>query len=217
MGHLPQLASVHKGGFFDFRHVDGATYDKTIAQFKKDAKPINLPSWKRLKKFGKRSDLRILLNDLVVTIYFKTGTKYQYIFQRGYITDLASVPGFFRGVVDNDDIDVILAALVHDRNFSVHSLTFKQTNELFYKMFLARKGIPGSDEKWVSLPRRARIAWFSVNSVVGRFLWKRMAKRRMAWTLATSTLRKVRHGKSDPQGITKNIGRPKSPFALCDK
>jgi len=192
MGALPKIISVHKKGFFDFRHIDGATYRATIDQFMKAEKhAMLLPTWKELKKFGKRSDLRILLSDLSVDVVFSTGRGFKYTFKRGYISDLASVPGFFRSVVDNDDIDVILAAIVHDRNFSTHVLTFRQTNELFYKMFLARRGIPGSDEKWVSLPRRARIAWYSVNSFIGRFLWRRMKRRRQDWAESTSTFKKV--------------------------
>ena len=195
-GSLPVIHKVHKAGFFDFRHVDGATWNLTRKQFAEDEKsPMMLPSWTQLGKFGKRSDLRLLLSDIIVDIQFNSHSKpdFQYRFGRGYITDLASVPGAIRSFVDNDDIDIILAALVHDRNFSTHPITFNQTNELFYKMFLARRGVPGSDEKWVSLPRRAKFAWWAVRSFVGRLNWRRMKKRRRVWTLATSTFKLIHH------------------------
>lgn len=191
MGSLPTVVKVTKRGFFDFRHIDGLTYEQTREEFRREG--LELPRWKTLKRFGKRADMRLLLSDLDIEIKFATGSGYRYAFKRGYLTDLASVPSYFRSVVDNDDIDVIAAALVHDRNFSVHHLSFEQTNELFYKMYVARKGVPGSDDKWLDLPKRARIAWFAVRSVVGRYLWRKLGRRREAWAMTTSSHTKLRY------------------------
>lgn len=189
---LPEIIWVSKSGFFDFRHIDGMTYNRTRQQFEKDG--VKLPTWKRLKCFGKRSDLRVLLSDLTINIKFEGNTGFRYVFNRGYLTDLASVPNYFRSFIDNDDIDIIAAALVHDRNFSVHRLGFRQTNELFYKMFLTRDGVPGSNDKWLSLPIRARLAWAAVSSPVGRLLWKRIQKRRYARATNTSRFSRLTHG-----------------------
>lgn len=190
-GSLPNVVRVYKKGFFDFRHIDGMTYERTCEEFRKNGQW--LPKWKDLSKYGKRNDLRLLLSDLTIDVEFEDRTGFRYDFKRGYITDLASVPGYFRSFVDNDDIDIIAAALVHDRNFSVHELTFKQTNELFYKMFLAREGLPGSDERWLCLPLRARLAWRAVSSFVGRRLWYGNEKRRRAWTLITSRFARLKY------------------------
>jgi hypothetical protein len=190
---LPPLTRVYKKGFFDFRFIDGATYERTRKEFRKSG--TWLPTWDKLKNLGKRSDLRLLLSDLTIDVKFKDNTGLRYDFKRGYITDLASVPDYFRSFVDNDDIDIIAAALVHDRGFSIHNLNFKQTNELFYKMFLARDGLPGSDERWLSLPRRARLAWWAVSSFVGRRLWYKNQKKRRAWTLNTSRFVRLTYGK----------------------
>lgn len=190
---LPDIAKVYKRGFFDFRHIDAVTYDLTRAEFMKEG--IELPTWRGLKKFGNPADVRLMLSDLTIDIKFKDKTGFRYDFRRGYITDLASVPSYFRSLVDNDDVDMLAAALVHDRGFAVHNLTFGQTNELFYKMFLARGGVPGSDGKWVSLPWRARFAWWAVKSVFGRIRWRRNKKRRHDLTLSTSRFVTLKYGK----------------------
>ena len=190
---LPDITHIRKGGFFDFRHVDGETWEATREQFRVDPyRPMVLPTWEELKRFGRRADLRLLLDDIQADVFFKNQTHWRWVFKRGFITDLASVPDFFRSFVDNDDIDALLAALTHDRNFSVHKLTFKQTNELFYKMYIYRDGAPGSKDKWVALPVRAKLAWLAVKSVVGRVRWRKLAKRRAAWTLATTEFERVR-------------------------
>jgi len=193
LNSLPDIAHIRKTGFFDFRHIDPITWADTREEFHTDPDdPITLPSWDRLGRFGDRRDLKLMLGELVVDIYFRNMTQWRYTFRRGFITDFSSVPAYFRSVVDNDDIDMLLAALCHDRGFSVHKLTFKQTNELFYKMVMFRDGIPGANDVWISLPVRAKIAWLAVKSVFGRIRWAQNVKRRASWTLATSTFEKVR-------------------------
>jgi len=193
LNSLPEITHIRQSGFFDFRLVNSLTWDKTRAQWALDPDfPILLPTWRNLKRFGKRREVKLMLDKLVFDIYFRNQTHWRFTFYKGFLTDFASVPAYFRSIVDNDDIDMIAAALCHDRNFSDHQLTFKQTNELFYKMVMMRDGAPGSDDVWIALPIRAKIAWLAVKSFVGRIKWKQNARRRNKWTKQTSKFERVR-------------------------
>lgn len=122
---------------------------------------IVMPQREELWKFGKRKDLRALCARVLVEIQLESGMWLQFEFLPGFITDFASVPGFFRGLVDNDDERIIAAALVHDFLFSTHGLPFKMSNQMFRQIAVSQ-----------GYPRiRARFAYIAVNSIIARHVW----------------------------------------------
>jgi hypothetical protein len=191
LDELKEVSVVQVEGFFDFRHIDPSEYEKTREDFhKKHGRP--LPFMGELKKMGTPRDLRLLLTPLTITILFESSEWWQYKFHPGFITDLSSVPSFFRSFVDNDDVDMLAACLCHDVNFSMHHIPFVETNELFYKMVMARDGMPGTNDHWISLPTRAKLAWLAIRSFVGRMKWKGNKARREWWTNKTTEFMKAR-------------------------
>ena len=97
----------------------------------------------------------ILLKKLVVKIHLKDEGVLVYTFERGWSTDLASVPRSLRSFVDNDDFHIIIAALVHDSNFEGQFFPFSSANWLFYHM------IRKSGGSW----------WFASKAFVGVHNW----------------------------------------------
>lgn len=133
---------------------------------------IELPPWERISEHGNLNDLRILCVTLSVFIKLKDSSWLEFIFEPGFITDFASVPWYFRNIVDNDDHRVAPAALIHDYLFATHRLPFKQTNDLFHKILLDC-GYP----RW-----RARLAYWAVSSFVGRRRWRAFSCARDKWS-----------------------------------
>ena len=123
---------------------------------------IKLPHWDTILEFGKPQDLRILCCKMNVYIKFKNSYWMNFFFKSGFITDLASVPWFLRGIVDNDDHKIVQAALVHDFLFSTNRLPFKIANSLFYKMLLTN----GYNRF------KALLAFWAVSSPIGRKLYR---------------------------------------------
>jgi hypothetical protein len=119
---------------------------------------LKLPDWNTLLEFGKPRDLRIQCCKINVYIKFKNTYWMNFYFKPGFVTDLASVPWFLRGIVDNDDHKIIQAALVHDFLFSTGRLPFRLANSLFYKMLKAN----GYNRV------KALLAYWAVCSPIGR-------------------------------------------------
>lgn len=129
---------------------------------------IKLPDWETLLEFGTPRDLRLLCCKINVYIKFKNTYWMNFFFKPGFVTDLASVPWFLRGIVDNDDHKIIQAALVHDFLFSTGRLPFQISNSLFYKMLRAN-GYHSA---------KALLAFWAVSSFVGRKHYKSHKKKR---------------------------------------
>ena len=182
---IRDIKTVERDGPFRFEHIDPNQYNTTRIQWKREL-GIVLPPREDLHKFGDPEDLRIVLSPILITITFRGRRPLRYEFDRGFITDLASVPSSFRGVVDNDDVKLAAAALCHDYNFSTHFLNpvggrtpsnkgFRLTNKLFYGMIRERGYSLG----------RSIIAFLSVNSIVGRARYAKNVARD-PWTERTS-------------------------------
>lgn len=170
---IKNIKRLEQTNFFDFQRVQPKLWEKQRKHFYQKYK-INLPTKDYLKQIGDPKDLRILLSPITITINFVDTSWIQYKFERGFMTDLASVPKFFRNVIDNDDLDLLSAALVHDANFSVHFMPFKQTNRLFKNMIQSRgKKFKGC------------LAWVAVSSIIGRRRWKQLKAKRAYWTEQT--------------------------------
>jgi hypothetical protein len=172
-----EIKCVYIFGDFDTRRIFPLFYDRQRTKFFREY-GVSLPIKKEAKRIGRLSQLRVVINPVTVRILFVGGEYVEYIFNRGWITDLASVPKFFRGVIDNDDLDLLAAAYVHDANFTGHYLQTQpgsdgelkglwRTNELFRLMIRHR----GAKFK-------AWLAHKAVDSIVGHALYFKMPGRR---------------------------------------
>jgi hypothetical protein len=152
------IKKIEHDGFVDLRDLHEVTYKKTREQLKNEY-GIVLPTKKTLKStdadFG---NLWLLLNPLVITVTFKNSAWWQFKLERGFITDLASVPSAFKAIIDNDGPAVVVPALVHDANFSCHFLSFEDSNSLFKQMIRAYGGSV----------HKARLAWAAVSTTYAR-------------------------------------------------
>ena len=130
---------------------------------------FELPTWDKLKEASWGfDDLRILMSKLEVLLYMDDKSVFHFTFEPGYITDLASVPGFVRSFVDNDDKRLVVAAMIHDALFLNHWLDFDDTNSLF------RQIIKYYGNGWLAF-----WCWAAVSSFVGR---KRYNETRPQWS-----------------------------------
>jgi hypothetical protein len=85
-----------------------------------------------------------------------------YTANRGWWTDLASIPGCFESFEKRDDRAATVAALCHDMSFAVQYPFFDAANSLFYQMM--RKA---GESKW-----SAWWKWAAVDSVAGYSAWR---------------------------------------------
>lgn len=115
----------------DLRFLNPETYAHTMEEMA-DKWNILLPDLTTLE-LQHNPDSRLLLNPIDIKIYTNKGL-FKYGFRPGYITDLASVPKRLRSIVDNDQQELLYAALVHDANFMAHLQTMEFSNKLFYGM-----------------------------------------------------------------------------------
>jgi len=159
---------------FDFVKLTNNAYNKQRKEFYNET-GVLLPTFQRLKVFGKLKDLRILVNPLTVTVIKDSTEIIQVKFKTGFITDLASTPNIIRGLIDNDDPQMLPAVLLHDYHFTTHYLSFRNTNKLFKKTLI--------ESGYNRL--KSFIAYTAVNSIFARRRWNK-AQKRMAWTLATT-------------------------------
>jgi hypothetical protein len=167
--------SIEEHGWPDARFVRAERIEDIRSDFEKE-RGIILPGAAQWDAFGEISALRVWLREYTVTATDDRSYWVQFKFYPGYITDLASVPRVLRGLIDNDDPDLILAALPHDFNFSTHFLSFTESNALLAAMARAA-GV----SSW-----RASLAHFAVGSPVGWHRWKLNGRRRDLWTRATA-------------------------------
>lgn len=75
-----------------------------------------------------RSDGRYASKDFRIIIEYQGGYWREYKFSRWWRTDLASVPWFLRGFVDNSGNAISLGALCHDADFTLKKIDFTEAN-----------------------------------------------------------------------------------------
>jgi hypothetical protein len=155
-----KITKVTFAGCLDFRRLFAGNYHSTETELKKEG--LTLPS-RDVLDLNRNTDYHVLLRDLCIAIHFEENKQvYKYTFLKGFLTDFASVPKLLRGLVDNDDLRLMFASLVHDANFGLHLLSFRESNWLFFKMIKAQNGT-----WWL-----ATKAWLAV-STAGWFIWRR--------------------------------------------
>ena len=164
------IRSIERDGEIDTRRVEPWRYAEQRAAFELET-GISLPTTRGLKTIGDPSQLRILKNGVILKITLSDGRVFSYEFLTGWIWDLASVPWFFRSLVDNDDIFMQEAALCHDANYTGHFLGddlpgLDLTNWLFREMIRFR------GKRFL-----AALAHTAVNSIIGRSLYWKKASR----------------------------------------
>lgn len=172
-----RIKKIEREGEIDLRRIYPDTYGRSRQEFA-DNYGVTLPRLEDIHDIIEK-DMRLLLHTLIVRIYCKDGTVYRYNFRPGWITDLASVPKCARSFVDNDDREIMLAALVHDHNFGGQRLAFTEANRLFRKMIIEAGG-----SRWLAFK-----AWVAVASPIGYIIYRKMRK---AWREVNRERRFVR-------------------------
>lgn len=160
-------------GFVDRRQLTMQNIDATRAQFESMGKAF--PTNEQLA-FDVDADWSVLLSDVSVNVLVESKKiKYwlQFVFKSGFVWDLASVPKFFRGIVDNDSQESIISALCHDAMFTGHLLAFHDANDVFYGL-LRKSG---------ETPIKSRIYWLAVASPIGRMMYNKKTIKRAMWQM----------------------------------
>jgi len=145
--------------------------NETLYEIQRQNWDVMLPPFEALKEFGIVDDLRILCCKVHIYIKFTNSFWMAFAFKPGFITDLASVPFWLRGVVDNDDHRALPAVLVHDFLFATQRAPFKIANSLFYKMLLANK--------YGSI--KALLAFWAVSSFIGKGCYDKVEAAPRIW------------------------------------
>lgn len=174
-----KVTKINKTGEIESFRVEPWRYDDQRTKFAREQGVI-LPTMKGLERIGDPEELRILTSPVCLRVETDKGRWYKWEFSPGWIWDLASVPGPVRSLIDNDDIFLMEAAIVHDANYTGHFLGddlpgLDLTNDLIMRMVQYRG-------KRV----RGRVVYWAVNSIYGRSLYWKKTNR------APETLRFVR-------------------------
>lgn len=157
---MKAIKKIEVDGNYDTRRVTPWDYRDTVEEFAREH-GIILPKWHALRKLGDDDALWILLDDITVTVTFADGSWWQWLFNKGFIWDQASVPIF-----KNNILEAIIPAMIHDGAFSLHWYDFSTTNKLFFKM-LRYFGMN---------PIRACVYFMAVNSMFGRAIWEKNSR-----------------------------------------
>jgi len=160
-------------GFVDRRQLTLQNIEETRQQFVDNGKPF--PTNEQLE-FNADADWSVLLTDVAVHVLvekYKRKHWLSFVFKAGFVWDLASVPKFFRSIVDNDSQESIIAAMCHDAMFTGHLLPFREANDVFHGL-LRQAGASRF---------KSRIYWIAVASPVGRIMYNRETIKRAIWQL----------------------------------
>jgi len=118
---------------------------------------------RRLVEWGRKAD-QVWMVSAPLSVYVTTPNETtEFRFRPGYVTDLATVPKLFRGIIDNDDLRLIAPSLVHDYYFGTQELSFCRANKLMFQMIRA---LGGSMFKAV-------VAWLAISSPFGWFKFRK--------------------------------------------
>jgi len=145
--------------------IEPSNHEKIWKEF--EAEGITLPAYCTLnRKSLERNDLRILTDDYIISFKYWNRKKKQYDFwtiefYKGFIWDLASVPRFLRGIIENDSYEMRLAAMIHDVMFGLHLETYRYCNKVFYHNIRERGG----------KILRAMLAFLGVSTPVGKIVY----------------------------------------------
>jgi hypothetical protein len=168
--YVAHVESMSIQGNFDLRRIYPDTYQNSVDEFA--AEGIILPSSEALD-LKNEHDFWLVLAPVKIFLTFKAPElgSALYSFGRGFITDLASVPSFLRGIADDNAREVIPAAFVHDANFAGHYCGFMAADRIFRDM-IERKG--GSFLE-------SLIYFMGVASPVGYWLYSHRKADRIVW------------------------------------
>ena len=168
-----KILEITKSGIGNYQKLTQLDMAETRAMYAEEG--ILLPTDEQLE-FELDSDWAILENQIEVHVKAKNKDGIYWLhfkFIRGFVWDLASVPKFFRGIVDNDDPSIIVASAVHDSCFTGHLVSFHDSNDLLRA--IAR--FYGAS--WI----KAWIYWAAVSTPFGRYMYNRVTTKRNAWQL----------------------------------
>jgi len=125
-----------KVGSIQTERVDLATYEERAAA-------LRLPA-KVLLEMQKYPEAYLIFLSPVLTSFCWKGTRYEFSFDKGYMTDFGSVPPIFRSFIDNDDPHAIFAFLIHDALYQTRCLEvdpniptescWREANRIMYEL-----------------------------------------------------------------------------------
>ena len=138
---ISHIKGYEQEGWLDFRRAQPRLWTPLREDFKREHK-IELPPRDELSAFGDPDEVRIWLTPLTLTLNFTSGEWIQYKIEPGFMTDFGSVPKRARSFLDNDDLNFLVAYIIHDINQVLHFLSFKDTHRLFKQM------VKRSNAKW---------------------------------------------------------------------
>lgn len=87
-------------------------YDFLISQFHR-VFDIRLPN-REAMRFDKKTTWRVFSEPFTIWIIWDDNSIWEYCFNIGFMTDLASVPSNLRSIIDNDIPSIIIGAIIHD-------------------------------------------------------------------------------------------------------
>jgi len=197
--HVTKIKQI---GVFDTVRVQHKTYDVEEHLFRTRF-GAKIPQYNQLRKMFSTDpeNLRILATTLKFVIYLANGDILFYEFFPGFIWDFASIVKLFRSILDNDDIELMPGAIIHDRNFSVHVMSFTDTNDLFYEMIKHQINYPWNNKRMRRIRLKAWIAYNAVSSMFGKFFWRKRAIKRLEYTLQFSRFTRIPFGTSSKFAI----------------
>lgn len=168
-----KILEITKSGIGNYQKLTQLDMAETRAMYAEEG--ILLPTDEQLE-FELDSDWAILENQIEVHVKAKNKDGIYWLhfkFVRGFVWDLASVPKFFRGIVDNDDPSIIVASAVHDSCFTGHLVSFHDSNDLLRAI-----------ARYYGASRlKAFIYWAAVSTPVGRWMYNKKTIHRATWQM----------------------------------
>jgi hypothetical protein len=109
-------------------------------------------------------DLWEFLEPYTIEILTESGTL-KYNFEKGYQTDLGSIPRWLCSLIDNGSHDntLLVGYLCHDANFDLKTLSFDTTNDLL-KQMIASDGYLQSEAVYWGVEIGGKTAWDNANN-----------------------------------------------------
>ena len=151
---MVKVQDVNRDGCFELMRLLPEDYANIVKEFPDIA----------VGRIRRADEVYALLKPITIHIELEhngVNANWYYQFDRGYVTDFASIPPYLRSIIDNDSRYIFAAAMVHDCNFAGHLESFEDSNALFEQMILKIGG-----PWWEAI-----IAWLGVSSPVGRYCY----------------------------------------------
>lgn len=125
-------------------------------------KGIVLPPYEGIKRAGMEEDELYIIKSAYYEAVAYGADVYEQLSLPGYLFDKNSSPRAARGVVDNDDPQLLESAWWHDPAFALKWVSFRVSNAFHYW-----RGRANGNKRWNSI-----IAWMGISSIFGKKSYK---------------------------------------------